>query len=55
VKVIRTIYPESEPLLVIRNQTYSPNTDTPMLDEKMENWPEVIEAIQERKIKIVEA
>jgi hypothetical protein len=54
-KVIRTIYPESEPILVIRNQTYGPNTDTPMFDEEMETWPEVIEAVREGKITIVEA
>jgi hypothetical protein len=53
-KVIRTINTESEPFLVIRDQTYGPNTGTPMLDEEMEKWPEVIEAIQEGRIKIVE-
>ena len=54
-KVIRTIYPKAEPLLVIRNQTYSPDTDTPILNEEMETWPEVIAAIREKKIEIVEA
>lgn len=51
-KFIRTIH-ESE-ALVIRDQTYAPNTDTPMFDEEMETWPEVIEAVRDGKIKIVE-
>ncbi len=54
-KVIRTIYPQSEPDLVIRKQTYPPDTDTPFINDEMETWPEVIAAIQDGKIEIIEA
>lgn len=54
-KYIRTTYPESDPILVIRTRTFGRNTDTPMVEEEMETWPEVIEAIREGKIEIVEA
>ena len=54
-KYIRSIYPDSDPILVIRDRTFGPNTDTPILEAEMETWPEVLEAIEKKKIKIVEA